>query len=397
MVRRMIAIGDIARRLLAIGALILLTGCWDRIEINDRALVAALYIDYNDDGSYEVSLGFPLPNRLSTGIGAPSSGGNNNPFAVVSKTAPNVPEAIRKIRSDLTREINWGHARIIVFGRRMAEHGIKPVLEMVSREPTFHIKSYIMVAPRKAKDITNLTPVFERFPSEVLREFESMRLIPRTTVKDALESFEFGGDFVTSLLTMGEISMLSERGKVSPWAGTDGAAVFREGKMVGSFDVKEMRAGLWLQDEMQSALITMRAKKDGKPVSFLILRSKATISPRLAAGRLSFTLRVEAQDDVNSSESSVDLTDPAQIKAMEQELSDILRARLERAITHSQKMKVDAFELARHVEWRYPRYWKQIEPDWREIYSKMDVQVEAKVAIKRMGTEKNPVWIKQEK
>ncbi|UUZ79721.1 hypothetical protein LJK88_32195 [Paenibacillus sp. P26] len=180
--------------------MILLTGCWDRVEINDRAFVAAVYLDYLDNGKYELSLGFPLAARMGGGSGSMGGGGGGGggggtqgmPYTIVTKTGDSIPEAVRKIRSDITREITWGHTRVIVFGRKMAEHGIWPMVEMVGREPTFHTKSYVMVAPREAKEVAYLTPVFERFPSEVLREFAARTLMPDTSVKDVMDTAAFG-------------------------------------------------------------------------------------------------------------------------------------------------------------------------------------------------------------
>lgn len=375
---------------ITISGLFLLTGCWSRIEINDRAFVTAMFIDYPEEGVYEVSLGFPLPNRMATGL---VSGGSNNgnPYAIVTKRAESVPVAIRKIRSDLSRELSWGHCRVIVIGRDMAERGINPLLEFTAREPNLHTKTFLFVSPTKGQDISFLTPVFERLPSEVLREFAQRNVTLGSTVKDFLEAKASGGDMVTGLLTIGQTGMLSEKGKTSTWVGTDGAALFKSGAMVGTLDVMEMRAGLWLNGKMKNSMNSIKSPTDGKTISFLIQTSKTSIKPNLNGTQIEFNIHIEAEDDILSSESDIDLMDPKQINVLEELLSKQLKDRIMRTILTTQAKGVDVFNFGRMFSWSYPKVWKQHKGDWHEGYRDCKFLVNTKIHVKRTGNIKNSV------
>lgn len=378
------------RLLPAMACLLLLSGCWSRIEINDRAFVTAIYMDKSEDGRYEVSLGFPLPNRLSISGGeAGVSSGGGNPYTVVTKRAESIPVAIRRIRSDLSRELSWGHCRVIVVGERMAREGIDPLLEFVAREPNFHTKSYIMVAPGRARDISELTPVFERLPNEVLREFARRRVTLDTSVKDFLESAGKGGDMVAALLTIGDMEMLSEKGKKSTWVGTDGGALFKGAKMIGKLSVQEMRAGLWIQGKMKNSVISLKSPTDGKPISFIILNSKSKIRPFFTNGKLHFEITIEAEDDVMSSESDIDLMDPEQIAKLESMLSKQLAERVERTINKTKDEEVDPFGFGWYVFWRYPTVWADYKQRWHSIYKNTPIHITARITVKRTGVENN--------
>lgn len=387
-----------SRLLPAAACLLLLTGCWSRIEINDRAFVTGMYVDFSEELGYEVSLGFPLSSRLSSGGGQNvGTGGGGHPYSVVSKRAASIPEAIRKIRSDLSREISWGHCRVIVIGKKMAETGVDPILEFVAREPNFHTKSYIMVAPGRGREISELTPVFERLPSEVLREFAKRRLTLDTSVKDFLEAQARGGDMIAGMLTIGEEVMVSEKGKKSTWVGTDGAALFHQGKMIGTLDVHGMRAGLWIQGKIKSSVISIQSPTDGKTISFLILNSKSKIKPVVTSGRIEFHIYIEAEDNVMSSDSDIDLTDPEQIKRIEEILAAQLKERLTKAIRKTQSLGTDVFGFGRYLDWHYPRVWNGLEDHWRDTYKESEFHVITKVAVKWTGVEKNPIVRQQQR
>nr|WP_275983960.1 Ger(x)C family spore germination protein [Paenibacillus hamazuiensis] len=372
--------------------LLLLTGCWSRVEINDRAFVTAIYLDRSEEGEYEVSLGFPLVNRMQTGGGlSQAAESQGNPFTIVTKKAESIPIAVRKIRSDLTREISFGHCNVIVVGKKMAESGINPILEFAMRQPDFHTNAYLMVASGKAKDVSYLTTVFERLPSEIIREFAKRRVTLDTNVKDFLEASALNGGMLAPMLVIGKTKMLSEQGKLSTWVGTDGAALFKDGKMIGTFDVKEMRAGLWVGGKMKNSMISIKSPTDGKIVSFVILYSKSKIRPVVTADQVRFDISIEAEDDIISSVSDIDINDPSQIAKLQEILSKELKGRIETAIKKSQSMKADVFGFARYLDWHYPKVWYKYGADWGEVYSRCEINVDARVAIKRTGTERNTI------
>ncbi|TXK83685.1 Ger(x)C family spore germination protein [Paenibacillus sp. N3.4] len=380
------------RIFLLISILLSLTGCWSRIEINDRTFVTGVYVDRLDNGNVEVSLGFPLPNRY-TSAGGPNTGaeGNGNPYTIISKSAESIPVAIRKIRSDLTREISWGHCRVIVVGRKMAESGIDSILEFVAREPNFHTKTYFMVAPGKGSDIGKLTPVFERLPSEILREFGKRRVTLDTSIKDILEAEVTGGDTIAAMLSLGEKEMISEKGNVGAWVGTNGAALFQDSKMVATFNMEEMRAGLWIQGKMKSSLNSLKSPTDGKMISFIILQSKSKIMPRIQNNKINFDIHIQAEDDIQSSESNIDLNDPKQIIVLQDMLSVQLKERIMNAITKTQTLGIDVFNFGRYVDWWYPKVWNKHKKNWRSTYKNCEINVSTHVVVKRMGSEKNPI------
>lgn len=376
------------RLVVTISCLFILTGCWSRIEINDRAFVTAMFIDYPEKGVYEVSLGFPLPNRMINGVGL-AGNNNGNQYTIVTKRSESIPVAIRKIRSDLSREISWGHCRVVVVGRKMAELGIDQLLEFAAREPNFHTKTFLFVSPTNGQDISKLTPVFERLPSEVLREYAQRNVTLGATIKDFLEAEASGGDMLTGMLTIGQTEMLSEKGKVSTWVGTDGAALFKNGVMVGTLDVIGMRAGLWLKGKMKSSMNSIKSPTDGKTISFLIQTSKASIKPILNGDQIEFKIQIEAEDDVLSSESNIDLLDPKQVDTLEDLLSKQLKDRVLRTIQTTQSKGVDVFNLGRILAWRYPKVWEQNKDRWHEVYKDCKIHVTTQIYVKRTGAERN--------
>jgi spore germination protein KC len=371
---------------------ILLTGCWSRVEVNDRAFVTGIFVDIAENGKLELTLSFPLPNRLAS-MNAGGSPPTGNPFTTVTKTGDSLAEIYRKIQVDLPRRINWGHTSVIVIGEELARKGIAPILEFVLRDPTFHISGVILVAPGKAKDIANVVPKFERLPSEVLRELANKQNTLNTTVKDFVETEN--GDIVVGLLRKGKTSMTSEKGKKELWVGTGGMALFKHYKMVGTLNQREGRGALWLQNRMENAGITLSSPKDQKPVSLLVLKSKTNLRPSKTE-TYKFHVSVEAEGDVLESNSDIDLTNPDMLRRLEKKAEREIKGRIEEAFERSQQKKADVFQLGSYLSWYQPKLWKSIQRDWPSIYKdQVKVNIHVHLHIKRPGSEKNPFWIKE--
>jgi spore germination protein KC len=368
---------------------LLLTGCWSSFEINDRAFVTAMYVDIGKDGQMDVSLSFPLPNRLVPGnVGG--TGTTGNPYAQISGTGKTITEAYHKMQSDMPREISWGHARVIVISEEMARVGINHILEFIIREPKLNINNAVLIAPGKAKDIENLATVFEQFPSEIVREFTQERITLYTTPKDFLETDN--GAMITGYLSKGQKKLLSEKGKKVMWVGTGGMALFNNYKMVGKIGPKEGEGALWLRNSIKSSVVTIKSPTDKENISLLILRSKTKIRPSKSEP-FTFDVYVTAEDDISESYSNIDLTKVNNIHQLERIAEKNIEKKIQMAFKASKEMKADVFQFGAYLSWHKPKIWKEVKEKWSSVYhEKVKLNIHVDLKIKRPGSENNPIW-----
>jgi spore germination protein KC len=73
----------------------LLVGCWDRIEVNDLALVMATGIDKASDQKLQVTAQIATP---SQGGQSATSSSNQLPYLVVSTVGDNTRSALQKMQ-----------------------------------------------------------------------------------------------------------------------------------------------------------------------------------------------------------------------------------------------------------------------------------------------------------
>ncbi|GAB6933558.1 hypothetical protein JCM14719A_19110 [Calditerricola satsumensis] len=96
-------------------SLLLLTGCWDRVEINDLALVTAAGLDKGKGKTVKLSLQLAVPAAMPSvaggdggGLGGGGAGAGRPPTLVVSAEGITIADAMTKLQEKLPRRIFWG-------------------------------------------------------------------------------------------------------------------------------------------------------------------------------------------------------------------------------------------------------------------------------------------------
>ncbi|MEK3913760.1 Ger(x)C family spore germination protein [Paenibacillus sp. FSL H7-0331] len=368
-------------------SLLLLTGCWSSVELNDRAFVRMMVLDKTKSG-IELSLDFTLPNRLIPGSAGGGSGEQTGkPYTYINETGIDISEAFRKMQSDMSRKISFGQTRVVVVGRELAEAGIQPILDFIAREPAMHINAYLFVAPGRAREIESIAAIFQRFPSDILTAYGETHVVLDTTIKDFLAANYNGGDMVVPMLRFGTKKIASEKQKEQKWMGTAGAAIFKQGKMVSTLNKSEMRGGLWILGKLKNAEISLPSPTDGKNISFIVQRANTRISPRIKEDQIEIQLQSNAEAEVLASSSNINLKDLKQLEKLEQSLNLVVKKRIISTIAKTRAVSSDAFQLGNYIDWHYPTKWKSIKPNWRDVYSsEMRLNVQTDVTITRLGT-----------
>ncbi|MCM3571175.1 Ger(x)C family spore germination protein [Neobacillus mesonae] len=369
-----------------------LTGCWSQLELNERAFVIGIYVDKATNGQMEVSLAFTLPNRLVPGdLGG--TGISGKPYALLSGTGKSVTEAYKKIQATLTRNISWGHTRIIVISEEIAKEGIEDILEFIVREPSLNINQALLIAHGKAKDIEKLTPVFERFPSDIPISFTQREVTINTKPKDFLETEN--GDMIVGLLSKKRIKMISEGGKEEIFVSPGEMALFHDYKMVGKLDTKAGRAAFWLRNIIKGTEITIPSPIDQNMISLDVTEAHSKIRPNKNEP-LTFNVSIKSKAEVSESYSTLDLSDKKEMEQLERTAEKQIRNRIESALKVSKEVQSDAFQFGAYLSWYQPKIWKRVKQDWPEVYrDQVNVNVHVDLQIRRLGAENNPFWKKE--
>ncbi|MCM3039160.1 Ger(x)C family spore germination protein [Paenibacillus motobuensis] len=369
---------------------LMLGGCWSSTELNNRVFPTIMTIDLLEDGHLEVSFGIPLPNRMVPSQTGGQSKGGGEPFTFISKKGKEIGQILRDLQLDTTRDIYFGQTRVIVVGSRFAEKGMDPIIDLISRQPNFHISANLFVTEDSVEDIKKSPAVGERFISTVLSKFIDEHLTLNTTVKDLLMAKKRTGDILIPRLSFKEFQ---NSDVVNPdkhlWARPDGAALFKNGKMIAGrhLTYDELRGALWITSQIDEAIASIKSPTDSKEVTFRISDIKTKIKPMFNNNQISFQVKSRGTAYIFSSNSNLDIKNSEMMIKLKETLNKDLARLMHQTFQTTRHVKCDAFRFSDYLDWRYPKAWRQIQHQWNDYYAdQLKIEIDVDITLNHTGT-----------
>ncbi|TCP29212.1 spore germination protein KC [Scopulibacillus darangshiensis] len=365
--------------------MLLLTGCWDRTEINDLALVLGTGIDKTDDNKIQLSVQLSIPKAMGGTQQGTGGGGSGKPTIVKKATGSTIYDAMSRLQEKVSRKIFWGHNRVVIFGEALAKDGIRKDIDFFARHPEPRLRAYTFVSTGKAIDILEVIPELERSSAEIARELANFKIGMSVTVKDLLQMLNSGAD--SAALPWLEIN---------PTEGlrVNGTAVFKKDKMKGSINDKLTRGLLWLRDDVHLATVTIEPKNTKGSISFNLLRSKTKLVPKIVDGKWQMIAKITTEDDAVENDTALNLMDPKIVKDLEKQLAQRINQRIRMTLNLVQKdMRIDVFGFGEAFHRKYPNEWEKVKGHWSEKFPEIEVKIDSKAHIRRPGMSTEPQGI----
>ncbi|SFJ70898.1 Ger(x)C family spore germination protein [Thermoflavimicrobium dichotomicum] len=370
-------------------AVLPLAGCWDRIEVNDLILITAAALDKpEEDKGVELSIQVFIPRGGGgemSGMKTEGSGGDENTF-VRSAVGVTLADAMAKLQEKLPRRIFWGHNEVLIIGEELAKEGFREHIDFWMRYTEPRERADVFVSKGKAKEILMLIPKIERNSSEVLRELAEMRTGIKVTVKDLAQMLT--GESGTAALPWVEKlpSSNEEKDEKKSIGYIYGTALFKKDRMVGWINDRVTRGMLWLRNEIETALITVKPKEAEEGlVSLNLVKSNSQLIPQIQNGKWSMTVKIDTEVDVIQNTTNLEFTNPKFLQEVEKAVAKDIEDRERMALAQAREWNVDIFGFAETFHRKYPQVWKKEKDRWDQIFPEVEVKYETKVKVARLG------------
>lgn len=240
---------------------LLLTGCWDKKEVEERSYVLAIGldlptgIDIEKEQAVDVTFQFSNPKLNIKGV-SPSEGEEMKD--VISLTAPDLVSARNMANSFVTREISFTHNKVLIVSEDMAKTEIfYRLLTTAFKDREIRRETSIIVTEGKASEfIAKNKPEMmirpHRYYQFLIDRATETGLVPESTINRFFAITD--GDADLFLAMYGSYKPKKDgfqdedqyiAGQVPKKGGNPvqliGSAVFKEGKMIGKLNGEETR------------------------------------------------------------------------------------------------------------------------------------------------------------
>ncbi|HYH04843.1 MAG TPA: Ger(x)C family spore germination protein, partial [Bacillota bacterium] len=288
-----------------------------------------------------------------------------------------------------SRRINFTHNRLVVIGKKAAEHGIGPLLDLMMRDAEPRPTQHIMVTPGEAVDILKVKPLLEKVTALEIEKYlfnygASSKVYP-VILQDVIETLLSKTTAVTVPIIRVDKSQKPETLVLG------GQAVFDDDQWMGDLNPKEVRGFLWIINKVRSGVILL-STLDGGKVSMEIVRTSGKMEPEITAKGLKMKVKVTMDLNLGSlMTEEKSLVSLAGLDKLAKQAEGYVKNEIKLAVKRAQQLKKDIFGFGGAVHRKYPREWREMEPVWNEMFSDLDVEIKVKAKVRLIGKINKPI------
>ena len=361
--------------------MVLTSGCWDEIEIEKRAVVAALAVDKSPLG-YEVSIQVPNP-RKAVGGGGEEGGGGGGEGAVelFSGEGRTFQEALLQIENEINFPLFTGHTQVLLISEELAKEGTTELMDGLRRSQQIRRHLWPVVVKGKAKDSLNVQVRLAEIPINYLRE------MIETGIKNQRISSMVLGEYFE------EISNPSKQAPIlNVFRVTDnrylwkGIGIFKSDRLVGT-----------LHPPLINTLMHVREQKAGWPVLINCpeqQKGQIVFLPRTVSRKIHVSdnkpeidVKVKVEGEITVKEcTSYKLDQPQSYQSLSQLIQHEYNRYAKKLIYKAQReYHTDIFAFGKFVKAYYPKLYHRL--NWEKDFTQIPIRIHYDVDVRRSGLE----------
>lgn len=398
--------------LLTAAILLIFTGCWDRIEVEEQAYVVNIGLDKGEGNSVEVT--FEIANPEATGPKAAAAGDKEQKSEVLTLRAPDIISAREMAGVSVAKRPTLTQARNLIVSEEIAKtENFFTLIREAVRDKEINRDVFLIISQGKAAEfIRKNKPQLEtrahKFYDLMARRWRETGYVPISTIHRYLRSAEGEEDLFLGVYGTTEKSLPKENGREADYlagqvdkeGGNEtqmiGSAVFREGKMVGKLTGEETRLAHLMQPifSNSSMFVTFRdpISEEHRITARLVKHEKTKARVNIRSGKTEINVEAPVIIDVLTISSKIDyIEDLTKQKILKKSIEDELNNQAASLISKTQnELKGDPFFWsldARKKFWT----WKDFKNfSWKKNYPNAKVLVSFNVTIRGFGKQTKP-------
>lgn len=365
----------IKKSVVAILSIVLISGCWNSLEIDEVLMVLGAGIDKTENG-YLMSVEY-----LQTS-GGPAADQAQNQGKIISMEGETIQDSVRSMIRKSKRRMFFTHTKVWIFSERLARHNLVQAMYAMRRNQMPRLNSFLLITPEQPKDILSATTVSEDLTSvEMAASLEATRFTSQFEPMEMKTAFKMlSGPIPTCYIPIIQTSKDDEQIVTE----VVGSAIIKNEKMVGKLNVLETKGLLYLRGDASGGSITAEIN-DGQTISLEVQNEAVSIVPHLNGEKLSVNIDIDVEGTLADTPTEMEVNEQT-IHQMEQLLSQDLKHMTALTLTKLQKdLKTDVVDIGLHVYRDYPQQWHSIKNDWDDIFANAEIHVNVHISIFHKG------------
>jgi len=374
----------------------LLSGCWDRVEIDRRNFISTIAIDPGDDIAKEkelktikpeepfaerqikkinVTYGFPDMSM----IGAGKSGSPMEKY--INTQAYSMEDAYSEAMAKSSRDIYMGHTKLLILSSDILKHKetVKEIVDYLERNPSISRMMQVIVSDGAAQDYIKFKPMTENsaqyYISGLMENSKRNSRIMSMTLNEFLILLSENGNAL-----LPRISIDKEKNELM----LSGAAIIKDYEIKGYFTPLEL-----LDIQLLNGKFTAGKKViyiDGHPVDFIIDGYDRKMEVVEDGDKLAINVNLRLEGQLGEYTVGKKMLEKDELQKIQNDFNNSVSLECEKVMAISIKeFEIDPFGAREYVQKFKPSLWNKIQKDWNEKYKNATINVTVSTEMRRIG------------
>lgn len=367
---------------------LMLTGCWDSVELNERHVILEIAIDktlkpdlskpINERQIYQITYGIPDIGKLS---GADSLA--ENVKTTITTQSPSIATSIDEIETKTQNTVTFSHAKALVLGEEILKDrtSFQAALDALLRDMRVGRSVTVLATKGLAGDLTQAdnpqNPIMGMY---VMKYFNN---------KERAISYAKGqllGNLIKELEDTGVSTMPIISNNEEGIVQISGAALIKDYEFVTWLDKNEVRGELFVEGKIKRVPIIINYKN--QYLTYMIKEQQSKIHFEDENGKLQCYIDLTVKGDITEylSSNSKNIFNEESIKEITKLLEQEITRQATLAVDKSQSLGVDFLGIGLEMYRKTPKQWKDYKEKWNEgTYKDFPIHVDSTVNIQNTG------------
>ncbi|WP_313163276.1 Ger(x)C family spore germination protein [Sedimentibacter sp.] len=349
---------------------IVLTGCWDSVEINKREYIFAVGIDKN------------AKNLTFTSEIPKINEGSEEQRLVYTKDCINFADFYATSYLHSEKVISDRLMQVIVLGEDLARdsEAVKRIFDEIQRSPQMNRRVKICIAKGKAQDIINTeiphNPIVGRFLSEMLIKLKRESYQDIYTFDEAILDLGKTGNAMIPVVEINDKSLKVER-----------AGVFKEYELIGFLEPEEVSSIMVLLNPSKATIRNVNITVEDTNVSLGAVDITMTKKMDLSNDKLKVDYYVTLYSYIDSFIiGSNKLEDQSYLnKIKEEAIKNILMVSEKTLDKLQNSYRADLLKIKEDLYKYHKQDYEKIADKYDEIFEAADINIHLDMVIKSTG------------
>ena len=343
--------------IILITSILLLTGCYDNIELNQMYIITGIGIDYNNK-EYHVSYEILNSNKEGSSI--------NMDNDIISGNGKSINEAFLNVNRSLSKKPIFSHLKVVILKNNIEGKLLKEVFEYLLRNSDIRDEFNLVYTSSNIEDLFSIET-----PNKVvsLEIFELLKNGNNNINPVINEPFE---DILAKVISNKQDIILNNIIVSDNSIKVDGAYIFNKYNIKKLISNKDVYIYLLLNNLARNSSYNIKYKKGFLGISI----TDSNIKYKINNNKLIITGKINALLTNNTSD--LDLTKSSSLKIINKKFNSIIRKDIQDFIKNLVYLDSDILGITK-------KYYKKTKIEDNLLWKYLDIVINIDITVNRKG------------